>query len=626
MRLLLLSSFLPFFCSRSCQGIEQQDLSSSLALRNEHDDKALSSSFEMTPQTNDAAATTTLRGGIRQLQTLNDTLLDLYIRSRHVQTADSTLPCTTCDDSIPSCFTNKTLFVENECYRFPGERSRTFQGDADRVCRTDHENLECDTSVAPSFECVNEWPTNQCGANFEEMERFVDWCIQEDAPRDEYVIPLVKIRLHETAVLCQANIQALDVLVPDDNMLCNHAGVKLANGTTIRGGSISYCDGDVLRIKYFSDENCTQQEYGVADLSRTHLDECSDQPTGFFSQGSCASPPAYYCKSFYNSFFFSQVAPEYVPAPSPPEPKPAADLYIRKSNYLFTNVTGTTEFSECPNGCDDAGYCFQDRLFDIQAQCSRWGPSESRIYQGDVSTICRINYVDEQCTALGRSCAQLHAVDECVDSSVLNRFEDWCIEESEPRDEYVVPMVRATKYDDMASCQANVNAYESWAFADRSFCQSGSVDINGVRQGGSFYSYCDGSTLRTNLFSDDGCAEQVDGMDATEVLTGTECSAHSDGSAWTATCNSPSFYCKDLYSAGFGFQITNIDVGTPMDTPIPTMAPEMISQGDSPTNPPVKEIEEDSATAPTADASSVSRKVVTAMSVIIGSIFLIYSQ
>ena len=506
-------------------------------------------------------------------------LLDLYVRVSQFQTENPTRTCNTCDGNTTSCFSTQRHFVEQECYRAPGERARTFQGNETRVCRTDYPNNNvCDDTLylGNKIECINEWPTDECVGDYDEMMRFPDWCIRTNEPRDDYVVPMVHMRLHETEVFCQANIQSQDFLVPDDPMLCNAAGVTLSDGTVVRGGRINYCDGDVLRIKYFSDESCTEQVEGA---SIEHLDQCSEQPTELLSKGSCGSPATYYCKNLYNSKFGSEVPQDFVPAPTPAAPKPALDLYVRQSHLLLSNEADTETFDECPDGC---GYeddnCFHQRMFDIQGECFRSGDGLSKVFQGDFSTICRMNYNDEECQALGRSCAQIIPVDVCEDSNELSRYEDWCIKESEPRDEYVVPMVRAIRYDDMASCMADINAYDGWAFADRSFCQQSSVVVNGVRQVGSYYGYCDGDVLTTRIFSDGTCSEQVDGMAVTELKRGMECTEQADGTAWKSSCNSPTFFCRNLYNAEFGFEL--------IETPMPTMAPVVQPQGDSTTTEP----------------------------------------
>lgn len=430
-----------------------------------------------------------------------------------------------------------------------------------KVCQVEYGDDYC--KAGTEF-VERSWPVNQCEGN-DELMLFSDWCIESDRHHNDFKIPMALSSVYGNEVVCQADVLAQDYLLPDDQMLCQSAGIEFVNGTVSKGSRMNYCDGNSLKVKYFADQSCaTSDKDDVMKISTLteYSEDCTENlATGFIVRSNCATP-RFFCKDLYHTVFSKKVAEEHVPVPSPPSPKPALDLYISEENY-FLNSTGRNSDRCCT--CDEVPDCFLFRQLYLQGECTSRSNGESwSLNNGGEDAICRLMFSDNNCETVSNPCSALYEPDKCYDIGTrLTKLQDWCVEEKDDfTGEYSIPLVRSQQYIDVQSCEAGTGFLrERTVLVDPNYCQRGHVTINGTKQQGSFMNYCDeNDVLQVKVFSDMRCSEQAEGMQVTEVEISSECGIFGDGISRKASCGDPMAYCKNLYSLQYlGFELESTE-------------------------------------------------------------------
>ena len=151
-------------------------------------------------------------------------------------------------------------------------------------------------------------------------------------------------------------------------------------------------------------------------------------------------------------------------------------------------------------------------------------------------------------------CRDTWTLKECVDGERMTRLSNWCIESTQPVDEFVVPLLQFKEYDSLGDC--GTSEYTTLYRPDMGgVCLSHSFKktINGTFVSGSKQASCiNSNTYSTvNYMSTDctGSDIELGKLDRTSnecPTTDPKTALWSDGeeNIYTVNCDTPTIYCK----------------------------------------------------------------------------------
>lgn len=236
------------------------------------------------------------------------------------------------------------------------------------------------------------------------------------------------------------------------------------------------------------------------------------------------------------------------------------DLYVR-DRYRTAASDGEGD-EEC-GVCAERDGCFSTKQFYVQDECRQRRPGAS-IYGGLSETVvCRQDFPNVTCqddppSSIARSevdCAQTWNVDQCEFSLHMTVLPKWCIKSNQPWATFVVPFFETRSFSSIDDCNQDKIQVTSLYPDDPQLCiQVGFFNGSDYLYGSRKF-YCQYDTAHGEKYLDRQCSQPAQ-LPSTVDGASSQCPTTDDGNdVYTSTCNSPSIYCKELYSTDFGLQV-----------------------------------------------------------------------
>lgn len=210
--------------------------------------------------------------------------------------------CASCD---PSCLTTaSSIVVEGLCSRLGSGGSRRVIVYNSDVCVQTFEDDQCLFATSIN-ECDTRFPIDGCSNGYV-WSRYDEWCVEAEAPLNEYTVPVIQQVGGPTLSSCQNGTEGVaDLFGLADETLCFPGVVERMDSEFVAGSYRALCVGDTLETRFYSDATCTKQDDSQRFKETSRGSDCNI-PTGssipsFVRVANCGGPSPIHCKSLVNT-------------------------------------------------------------------------------------------------------------------------------------------------------------------------------------------------------------------------------------------------------------------------------------------------------------------------------------